>query len=68
MQNAFASEFDPLLVELMVNEPSDWTPELFPSLWSRIVVLEEHLTTAKPWNIWILFRDQRDTLQFWTFW
>jgi hypothetical protein len=65
---AYASEFDPLLVELMGNEPSDWTPELFPSLWARIVVLEEHLTTAKPWNIWILFRDQRDTLQFWTFW
>jgi hypothetical protein len=63
----YASEFDPLLVELMRNEPSDWTPELFPSLWSRIMVLEEHLQTAKPWNIFILFRDRRDTLQFWTF-
>ncbi|KAH8725784.1 hypothetical protein GQ44DRAFT_680494 [Phaeosphaeriaceae sp. PMI808] len=61
------SEFDPLLVELMKNEPSDWTPELFPSLWTRIMVLEAHLQSAKPWNIWILFRDRRDTLQFWTF-
>jgi hypothetical protein len=63
----YASEFDPLLVDLVRNEPSDWTPELFPSLWSRIMVLEEHLETAKPWNIFILFRDRRDTLQFWTF-
>jgi hypothetical protein len=66
-RSAHASEFDPLLVDLMHSEPSDWTPELFPSLWSRIMVLEEHLQAAKPWNIWILFRDRRDTLQFWTF-
>jgi len=65
--SAHASEFDPLLVELMKNEPSDWTPDLFPSLWPRIMILEEHLQSAKPWNIWILFRDRRDTLQFWTF-
>jgi hypothetical protein len=61
------SEYDPLLVDLMDNESSDWTHDLFPCLWSRITVLEEHLQTAKPWNIWILFRDRRDTLQFWTF-
>jgi hypothetical protein len=66
-RTAHASEFDPLLVELMQNEPSDWTPELFPSLWPRIMSLENHLQAAKPWNIWILFRDRRDTLQFWTF-
>jgi len=61
------SEYDPLLVELMDNESSDWTQDLFPCLWSRITVLEEHLLSAKPWSIWILFRDRRDTLQFWTF-
>jgi hypothetical protein len=66
-RSQYASEFDPLLIELMENEPSDWTPEFFPSLWSRIMVLEEHLQAAKPWNIWVLFRDRRDTLQFWTF-
>jgi hypothetical protein len=66
-RSSYASEYDPLLLELMRNEPSDWTPELFPSLWSRIMILEEHLQTSKPWNIWILFRDRRDTLQFWTF-
>ena len=61
------SEYDPLLVELMDNESSDWTQDLFPCLWPRIMVLEEHLLSAKPWSIWILFRDRRDTLQFWTF-
>jgi hypothetical protein len=48
-------------------QPSDWVQDLFPCLWPRIVVLEEHLHMAKPWSIWILFRDRRDTLQFWTF-
>jgi hypothetical protein len=66
-RSSHASEFDPLLLDLMENEPSDWTPEFFPSLWSRIMILEEHLQAAKPWNIWVLFRDRRDTLQFWTF-
>ncbi|KAJ4290472.1 hypothetical protein N0V90_010689 [Kalmusia sp. IMI 367209] len=63
------SEYDALLVELMNGAgASDWTQDLFPCLWSRIVELEEHLQAAKPWSIWILFRDRRDTLQFWTFW
>jgi hypothetical protein len=61
------TEYDPLPVELVGNEPSDWTRDLFPHLWSRITILEEHLQAAKLWNIWILFRDRRDTLQFWTF-
>jgi hypothetical protein len=60
-------EYDPLLVELMSSEPSDWTPDMFPHLWARIVILEEHLEEAKPWSVWVLFRDRRDTLQFWTF-
>jgi hypothetical protein len=63
--SSHASEFDPRLIELMKTEPSDWTPEQFPLLWSRIMTLDEQ--AAKPWNIWILFRDRRDTLQFWTF-
>jgi hypothetical protein len=62
------SEYDPLLEELMTNpDPEDWSYELFPHLWPRIVALEEHLVGAKPWSIWVLFRDRRDTLQFWTF-
>jgi hypothetical protein len=62
------SEFDPMLAKLMNNnESSDWTHDLFPSLWSRITMLEEHLEKAKPWSLWILFWDRRDTLQYWTF-
>jgi hypothetical protein len=47
----YSSEHDPLLIELMSNEPSDWTPDLFPNLWSRIVILEQHLNVAKPWSV-----------------
>ncbi|KAF1996765.1 hypothetical protein P154DRAFT_579546 [Amniculicola lignicola CBS 123094] len=62
------SEYDPQLAKLMKNdESSDWNYDLFPCLWPRITILEEHLQRAKPWSIWILFRDRRDTLQFWTF-
>lgn len=62
------SEFDPVLVNLMEKDGSrGWTNELFPNLWMRIMALEEHLETSKPWSIWILFRDRRDTVQFWTF-
>ncbi|KAF2851412.1 hypothetical protein T440DRAFT_467688 [Plenodomus tracheiphilus IPT5] len=62
-----SSEFDPYLIRLMKNEPSDWTPDDFPCLWSRITMLEQHLQAAKPLSIWVLFWDRRDTLQFWTF-
>jgi hypothetical protein len=62
------NEFDPMLIELMdSSESSDWTHDLFPSLWPRITMLEQHLEKAKPWNLWILFWDRRDTLQYWTF-
>jgi hypothetical protein len=67
VQRTHKSEYDPLLFELMISEPSDWTPDMFPHLWARIVILEEHLEEAKPWSVWVLFRDRRDTLQFWTF-
>jgi hypothetical protein len=64
---AHSNEYDPLLVKLMSIEPSDWTSDMFPYLWSRIMILEEHLEEAKPWSVWVLFCDRRDTLQFWTF-
>ena len=66
-QRAHNSEYDPLLAKLMSSESSDWTPDMFPHLRARIVILEEHLEEAKPWSVWVLFRDRRDTLQFWTF-
>jgi len=61
-------EFDPLIMKLMTNhEPENWDQELFVHLWPRIIALDEHLQSAKPWNFWVLFRDRKDTLQFWTF-
>lgn len=60
--------FDPLLVKLMQERPYlAWSSETFPNLWTRIVRLEQHLQTSRPWSIWVLFRDRRDTFQFWTF-
>jgi hypothetical protein len=68
LPNSKCSEFDPQLVALMNSgESTDWAYEIFPSLWPRIIALEEHLHEARPWSIWILFRDRRDTLQFYTF-
>lgn len=62
------TEFDPLLAELCERPAEyDWTPDDFPHLWSRIVRIEQHLQTSRPWSLWILFRDRRDTMQFWTF-
>jgi len=65
-----SSEYDTKLPHLMsaINQqPIAWTPGIFPHLWSRIMILDEHLQQAKPWSIWVLFRNRNDTLQFWTF-
>ncbi|KAF2818113.1 hypothetical protein CC86DRAFT_364684 [Ophiobolus disseminans] len=60
--------FDPKLEELMTGELiGNWTPEVFPKLWPRIARLEQHLQTSRPWSLSVLFRDRRDTMQFWTF-
>jgi hypothetical protein len=61
-------DYDPILESLMTS-PSmdDWTPGSFPFLWPRITRLEQHLQSSRPWSLWVLFRDRRDTLQFWTF-
>jgi hypothetical protein len=68
--NSFMSGavFDPMLEQLMSSQSmQDWTPDDFPRLWTRIVRLEQHVQTSRPWSIWVLFRDRRDTMQFWTF-
>lgn len=68
MSNPMQGDFDPTLENLMVKDPmNDWTPGSFPSLWPRVARLEEHLQSSRPWSLWVLFRDRRDTLQFWTF-
>jgi hypothetical protein len=66
--NSHQSDFDPTLEKLMLNRSMDsWTPDDFPTLWPRITRLEHHLQTARPWSLSVLFRDRRDTMQFWTF-
>jgi hypothetical protein len=62
-------EFDPMLIDLInpSGQPTDWSHDIFPSLWPRIIILENHLRTAKPKSIWVLLRDRRDTLQYYTF-
>jgi hypothetical protein len=65
---AARNAFDPMLLALMeYDASSDWTYDMFPHLWARITALEMHLQGSRPWSIWVLFRDRRDTLQFWTF-
>lgn len=61
------SEFDPMLVFFRDKKPKNWSHENFPNLWSRITILDRHIEEAKPWSIWVLLRDRRDTLQYWTF-
>lgn len=62
------SDFDPMLGELMASQSmKEWTPDDFPHLWIRIMRLEQYLHASRPWSIWVLFRDRRDTMQFWTF-
>jgi hypothetical protein len=65
------NEFDPMLEALMENEdmqlPEDWSYDVFPCLWPRILLLENRLQSAKPWRFGVLFKDKRDTLQYWTF-
>ncbi|KAK8029915.1 hypothetical protein PG993_011206 [Apiospora rasikravindrae] len=59
--------YDPELESLMRQEATSWNQAEFPDLWPRILALDHHLQAARPWNFWILFRDSRDTIQYWTF-
>ncbi|XPS70184.1 hypothetical protein M3J07_002417 [Ascochyta lentis] len=63
-----ADEFDSFLEDLGKKRPRpEWNPEQFPHLWLRIHLLDQHLSTSRPWNFWVLFRDRRDSMPFWTF-
>ncbi|PVH96160.1 hypothetical protein DM02DRAFT_688471 [Periconia macrospinosa] len=62
------SLMDMSIVTLVKSKPlHEWNQTMFPHLWSRVARLHQHQLTAKPWSIWMLFRDRRDTLQYWTF-
>lgn len=60
-------KYDPALKELMKGKASWWNQSEFKELWPRIVALDAHLSVSKPWSFWVIFRDRRDSVQFWTF-
>lgn len=59
--------YDDQIRILMERNASEWNQTEFRNLWPRILVLDAHLQRARPWNFWVLFRDRRDTVQYWTF-
>lgn len=59
--------YDDQIRILMERNASQWNQTEFRNLWPRILVLDAHLQRARPWNFWVLFRDRRDTVQYWTF-
>ncbi|KAK4198398.1 hypothetical protein QBC40DRAFT_94296 [Triangularia verruculosa] len=67
-----AGQYDPRLETLLegghaAEWQSEWDQTEFKSLWPRILALDAHLEGSKPWSFWVIFRDRRDTLQYWTF-
>jgi hypothetical protein len=65
--DASQPKYDPELKELASEPARGWDHREFENLWPRIVALEVHLLECKPWNFWVIFRDRRDSVQFWTF-
>jgi hypothetical protein len=61
------AELDPYLEWNMDRESEEWNPERFNRLWPRIQYLHHFQQHAKPWSLWVLFQDRRDTVQWWTF-
>lgn len=59
--------YDPELENLVRLKRQQWNRVGFQHLWPRIMALDECLQEAKPWNFWVLLRDRRDTVQYWTF-
>jgi len=59
--------FDPELERLMKAKANRWEQTEFENLWPRIIALDAHLSGSRPWSFWVIFRDRRDSVQFWTF-
>jgi hypothetical protein len=59
--------YDAVLEELVGAEATAWDRTEFGNLWPRVLALDRCLQEAKPWNFWVLLRDNRDTVQYWTF-
>lgn len=62
-------KFDARLEVLMQRDASQWQWDRteFTQLWPRILALDAHLERTRPWSFWVIFRDRRDTVQYWTF-
>lgn len=60
-------QFDPALERLMAIKATTWDQTEFRNFWPRIIALDAHLSEARPWSFWVIFRDRRDSVQFWTF-
>lgn len=67
LDNGYRVIYDDQIQVLMERNASQWNQTEFSNLWPRILVLDAHLQRARPWNFWVLFRDRRDTVQYWTF-
>lgn len=67
LETGYRMTYDNQIRVLMERKASKWNQTEFSSLWPRILVLDAHLQRARPWNFWVLFRDRRDTVQYWTF-
>ncbi|KAF2787607.1 hypothetical protein K505DRAFT_123857 [Melanomma pulvis-pyrius CBS 109.77] len=59
--------YDPGLGRLMNAKADRWDQTEFENLWPRIIALDAHLSGSRPWSFWVIFRDRRDSVQFWTF-
>lgn len=67
LETSYRVTYDDRLRVLMERKASQWDQTDFRNLWPRILALDSHLQRARPWSFWVLFRDRRDTVQYWTF-
>ncbi|KAH7377263.1 hypothetical protein BKA66DRAFT_443302 [Pyrenochaeta sp. MPI-SDFR-AT-0127] len=65
--DATRPRYDPDLKHLMSRRAEGWDQREFENFWPRIVALDAHLSGSRPWSFWVIFRDRRDSVQFWTF-
>lgn len=65
--SASKPRLDPDMRVSMNDRALGWDQREFENLWPRIIALEGHLAQSKPWSFWVIFRDRRDSIQFWTF-
>ncbi len=67
LTDSISPGYDAYLGTLMRSEAQNWNHTVFKQFWPRVLALDAHLSNSKPWNFWVIFRDRRDSVQFWTF-